>query len=309
MRIAFLVKVFPPRHETFILNQLHGLCERGLEVDVIAQRRGEAQSPDYGDSAPQYRVLYREQEAAQRSSRIGKVLSRAGRLLGRSSANGRDGQQNSDAKLFQTGDPYDIVHCQYMTLGAAAVALRDAGVFNAPIVTSVRGFDITRRSARDVAGFDALLERGDLFLPVCDSFRERLIELGVSPDRIVVHRSGIDLSKFGLRKGTRPRLCDNVATLPIPILFGARLPSQSNSRAGARANPRGCPLAILPSQGILNSTTAILRHAIPSSHEARYAPRSARLGRSTRPSEREMTCNGPGKYDRIPFRDDVLSNA
>ena len=41
MKIAFVVNVFPTLSETFILNQITGLVERGIEIDIIAGRVGE----------------------------------------------------------------------------------------------------------------------------------------------------------------------------------------------------------------------------------------------------------------------------
>ncbi len=41
MRIAVLVDHFPAFSETFILRQITGLIERGHQVDIFANRRGE----------------------------------------------------------------------------------------------------------------------------------------------------------------------------------------------------------------------------------------------------------------------------
>lgn len=42
MRIAFVVSHFPSLSETFILNQIAGLLDRGHEVDVYSEFRGDA---------------------------------------------------------------------------------------------------------------------------------------------------------------------------------------------------------------------------------------------------------------------------
>ncbi|MDY6900358.1 MAG: colanic acid biosynthesis glycosyltransferase WcaL, partial [Cyanobacteriota bacterium] len=41
MRIAFIVSQFPMLSETFILNQVTGLIERGHEVDIYTERFGD----------------------------------------------------------------------------------------------------------------------------------------------------------------------------------------------------------------------------------------------------------------------------
>ena len=40
MQIAFIVSYFPSVSETFILNQIVGLLERGYEVDIYAEQIG-----------------------------------------------------------------------------------------------------------------------------------------------------------------------------------------------------------------------------------------------------------------------------
>src|SRR5260370_27428739 len=41
MRIAFLLSIFPTISETFILNQIVGLIERGQTVDIFARYRSD----------------------------------------------------------------------------------------------------------------------------------------------------------------------------------------------------------------------------------------------------------------------------
>ena len=40
MKIAFIVPQFPLLSETFILNQITGLIDRGCKVDIYADMRG-----------------------------------------------------------------------------------------------------------------------------------------------------------------------------------------------------------------------------------------------------------------------------
>jgi len=44
--------------------------------------------------------------------------------------------------------------------------------------------------------YHKLFREGDLFLPVCQSLKERLIQAGCDENKIVVHYSGIDCSIF-----------------------------------------------------------------------------------------------------------------
>jgi len=249
MRVAFFVKVFPPRHETFVLNQLRGLRDLGIVVDVIAQTRGAPEQLGISDpSIDGSQVIYRSESSTTRLCRYFTAFRRLTRIDHK--GNGRlSPPLRREAAPFLKGGPYDVVHCQFATLGAIAVSLRDHGVFDAPVITSVRGFDLSRRSAMESSGFRKLLAEGDLFLPVCDFFRQRLIELGVRPERVIVHRSGIDVGKLQCdpdgRRGQSHFLKEKTGTVPhaIRLLSVARLVEKKGIeyaiRAAAHLDRRG----------------------------------------------------------------------
>jgi colanic acid/amylovoran biosynthesis glycosyltransferase len=48
-----------------------------------------------------------------------------------------------------------------------------------------------------------VFRRGALFLPVCDSLARRIVALGAPPERVVVHRTGIDLTRWTWRARTK----------------------------------------------------------------------------------------------------------
>jgi colanic acid/amylovoran biosynthesis glycosyltransferase len=48
MRVAFFLKVFPATSETFVLNQIIGLLNRGHEVEVFSEYRNMT-DPSYPD--------------------------------------------------------------------------------------------------------------------------------------------------------------------------------------------------------------------------------------------------------------------
>ncbi|MBA3258531.1 MAG: glycosyltransferase [Gemmatimonadales bacterium] len=48
--------------------------------------------------------------------------------------------------------------------------------------------------------YAATFRFGDLFLPVCDFLARRVIDMGAPPERVVVHRTGIDLRHWPYRE-------------------------------------------------------------------------------------------------------------
>ncbi len=88
-------------------------------------------------------------------------------------------------------DSFDVVIAQF---GPRSFEFFD---FPGKLATCFRGYDISRQLRRKKQGYyDGLWERGDLFLPVCRYFQERLVTLGCPADKIEVLHSAIDCRKF-----------------------------------------------------------------------------------------------------------------
>ena len=56
-------------------------------------------------------------------------------------------------------------------------------------------FDIVFDEARS-SEYDNLFARGDLFMPISNHWKNRILKMGCPDHRIVVHHMGIDLRKF-----------------------------------------------------------------------------------------------------------------
>ena len=178
MKIAFFVIRFPLLSETFILNQITGLIERGHEVDIYSGKPGDTSKmhPD----VEKYELLSRTYYAIAPNFSINYVWQGLQGLI----------------KLLNKKH-YDIVHCQFGELGRYAVKLRHLGLVNGKLVTSFRGHDISRHLQQYGDHFyDQLFEEGDLFMPNCDFFKGRLLKIGCDERKIVVHRSGLDCNRF-----------------------------------------------------------------------------------------------------------------
>lgn len=178
MRIAFIVIRFPLLSETFILNQIVGLIERGHEVDIYAYKAGDTSKmhPD----VEKYHLLNRTYYVVGpkiSANYFLRALKGLLKLLGKES--------------------YDIIHCQFGELGLYAARLRKLGLLKSKLITSFRGHDISRyiqEYGSDV--YNRLFDTGNFFLTNCEYFKRRLLKLGCEENKVVVHRSGLDCSKF-----------------------------------------------------------------------------------------------------------------
>jgi colanic acid/amylovoran biosynthesis glycosyltransferase len=98
---------------------------------------------------------------------------------------------------------YDIAHCHYLPNGDLAAILKTIGAFKGKIVTTLHGEASYKDEKGGMVlkafrshGFETLFESGDLFLPMSENEKQSLIKLGCDPNKIIVHRMGVDTNKF-----------------------------------------------------------------------------------------------------------------
>ncbi len=165
LKILFVVGSFPLLPETFIVNQITGLLDRGHEVFIYACHNGGQKRKVHADVI-KYDLLKRTYVV----------------------------QLPSDLHT------YDIILCQFGPLGKKFVKIRKQLGLEAKIITCFRGYDLSREiKSKGKHAYDRLFQEGDLFLPVCEYFKDKLIKLGCDPQKIIVHHSAIDPSRFKFR--------------------------------------------------------------------------------------------------------------
>ncbi len=102
--------------------------------------------------------------------------------------------------LAKNRDKYDILHCHFGPNGILAAKLRYIGAINGRLITTFHGFDVSKYiKSRGRNVYDFLFTKGDVFLPISEDMKNELVGLGCDPEKILVHRMGIDPSKFSPR--------------------------------------------------------------------------------------------------------------
>ena len=209
-----LAPQFPALSQTFVLNEIAGLLERGHDVTVFALEpapdANAAVHPVVREHDLLARSVYLSPEAGWRSqaaewARALAELPGAGaaRFLG-GLARLRPADLRRAIRIAARG-PFDVVHAQFGPLGLFAAGLREAGLLEGALLTSFRGWDLGRYPRQyGAAVYAPLFRSGDLFLPNCEHFARRLLELGCPSERIAVKRSGIDLERFHFRPRHAP---------------------------------------------------------------------------------------------------------
>lgn len=212
LKVAFIVNHFPLLSETFILNQITGLLERGHQVDIYTCTPGDLTKvhPDVEKYCLLKRTYYLPeipQNFLKRSLKAIGLLSinftKAPRKLLRSLNGFKYGKSATSLRLFYAAiagadkGAYDIVHCQFGTLSFWGMLFRTINAPQAKLVVSFRGYDISQFiQEHGDRIYDRTFVEADLFLPNCDFFKRRLLKLGCDEKKICVHYSGIDCDRF-----------------------------------------------------------------------------------------------------------------
>ncbi|MGD1913662.1 MAG: glycosyltransferase [Rivularia sp. (in: cyanobacteria)] len=211
MRIAFIVTFFPALSETFILNQITGLIDRGYEVDIYADdsRKELKVHPD----VEKYSLINRTYYNDIPTNKLLRLLNGIRLLLANFHKNPivllrslnffKYGKNAISLRLLYMAilmqhqkQSYNIIHCHFGYNGLAGVILRDIGAIQGKVITTFHGIDVTNYvKNKGERAYDLLFQLGNIFSPVSELWKRRLIELGCNGD-IIVHRMGIDCSKF-----------------------------------------------------------------------------------------------------------------
>jgi len=244
MRIAFIVTEFPTLPEMFILNQITGLIDRGHEVDIFAQGKGNTLKihPD----VKKYSLLGRTYYPKIPSNKFWRVLKAVWLIFVNSHKNPLMILRSLNvfkykrqalslrllyiALLYIDRKPYDIIHCHFGENGLRGLRLRELEFIHGKLITTFHGYDMSiyvKQQGNDV--YNILFDKGDLFLPISERWKNRLVELGCGENKILVHHMGVDCGKlsFNMSKSGNGK--------HVRILTIARLVEKKGVEYGIRA--------------------------------------------------------------------------
>jgi colanic acid/amylovoran biosynthesis glycosyltransferase len=218
MKIAVVVERFPSLSETFVLSQIVWLLESGHDVRIFAARRSTDAlvHPDVERLQLAQRTRYARAFRGghhRRQLQLGTFLLHqvaVGRVPAGALLRGyeRSGMRALPVWTYPRGDSaFDAILAHFGPNGVHASEMRRAGVLRGPLVTVFHGYDMNPNLAAVRRGYSKLFQDGDLFLPVSQYFRSRLLGWGTPADRTVVHHMGVDPSRFdfterNIRDGT-----------------------------------------------------------------------------------------------------------
>lgn len=242
MRIAFVVDAFPSLSETFILNQITGLLDRGHDVRIYARAVGDDRTVQPEVST--YGLRTRTRYVTIPTNRLMRLMEGIVHFSGGLSKNPtavlralnvfRCGRAAISLHALYLGaafsEDFDIVHCQFGSNGNFAIILKKLGI-RAKIVTSFYGYDVRAGISNGGQIYRTLFNEGDCFIACSPWAYQNLINLGLDENKLIYHRTGIDLRRFP------PRL-DSASSRngrPTRVLTTARLVREKGLEFGIRA--------------------------------------------------------------------------
>lgn len=209
MKIAFIIGAFPTLSETFILNQITGLIDMGQDVEIFAQTN--PRNKKVHSDIEKYHLVKRVHYFNMPSTKMKRILKAIYLIIKnfhkvplkilKSLNVFIYGKVALSLKLLYLLIPFldknfDILYCHFGTNGILGTYLKEMGV-DGKLVTTFHGYDMSgfiKSNSNNV--YKNLFKNGDLFLPISDYWKRKLIKLGCNEKKIIVHHMGINLEKF-----------------------------------------------------------------------------------------------------------------
>ena len=210
LRVAFVTDVFPVISQTFIINQVADLLDRGVQVEIFTYNRGSREniSSRYETYRMEERTHYLQRPPST-LRRLTGALPRAFRILRtnplalvRAINCFKYGRKAFSLRLlFEVapfvGKRFDIVHCHFGTSAVSFLDIKDILKIDIPLVTTLYGFDVSSVFQKSPAQFyDKLKCESSLFLVMSDNMKQRVVAHGFPEHKVKVHPASIDVSSY-----------------------------------------------------------------------------------------------------------------
>ncbi len=216
MRILYIVDAFPVITETFILNQITGMIQKGHLIRILARHHSATRNfhPYIEDYALLDKTFYFNNLPKRRFRRLLTLVAQCAKFFVRDPLRTmaalarilpeRLGENDFRFNLLDsfyineivTRHNIDIIHCQFGTAGPVIAAYRHIFSSNVKLVTSFRGHDATQDHRTNQGQYNFLFATGDLFLPVSAALQDKIVALGCPRQKTEVLHSGIDCNFY-----------------------------------------------------------------------------------------------------------------
>ena len=216
LRVAFVVGEFPVVSETFVIDQVVQLMDRGVAVEIFAFKRGD---PAYvSERFFSYRmdrlVRYLDFEGGKLARFVCawpkalRLAVKAPRALARALNVRRFGRDALALRLLYRAEPlagrnFDVVHCHFGPVARSFVPVWEVLGMSAKIVTSFYGYDVSLTPREQAPDYYEPLKRAcTLYFVMSHDMKRRVVALGFPAEQVRVHPVSIEVGDYPFRVRT-----------------------------------------------------------------------------------------------------------
>ncbi|WP_269933561.1 glycosyltransferase [Aminobacter sp. HY435] len=197
MKVCFVVDKFPSLSETFVLDQIAGCLDRGMEVGVVCNETTFGKELNVDDARwrnlPEGVARWWGGLAPLRPA----MRNWTGPLWDKAST-------AFDIAFAGKLEKYDVIVAHFGNNGLRVARAKKRRRIAAPLVTIFHGHDVgAPMHDGTLSRYGVVFEEGALQLPVNGFFREALIEAGAAAERVAVHHMGVNTDEIGFLPAER----------------------------------------------------------------------------------------------------------
>ena len=205
--VLYFLNRFPLPSETFVIDQICGLLDRGIEIEIISLIKGDYKN--LHEKVIEYGLDKKTTYLSEDTSR--KLISRA-TSLGLSLFNPRIFKYLNWSKYGSVSknlllpllekkkqkSEFDFIIAHFGTAGVTAMKMIDAGSIKGKLLPVFHGADISKKKNLEAHELEyrELFKKSFALLPISELWKRKLIALGAEKNKIMVNRMGIDSSRF-----------------------------------------------------------------------------------------------------------------
>ncbi len=209
-KVAFIVGMFPVVSETFIINQVADLIDRGVDVQVFSFRRGDDEyvSERYTKYGLSERVVYLDVPTSF-LERLQKALPKFVSLLQKKPMSFfralNPFKYGVNALSLKTlfwvepflGSDFDLVHCHFGPVANKYLVIREILAQKQKFITTFYGYDVSHIPKEKGAGYYTKLANVcSHFLVMSNDMLNRVVPLGIPIEKITVLPISVDVDEL-----------------------------------------------------------------------------------------------------------------
>src|SRR3989344_1628849 len=219
-KIAFVVGIFPAVSETWMINQIAGLLDRGFDIDVYAFTSQNIDQKHISNKHREYNMSARTRYIGMPESRFLRIIKAAPkiirllfispRVLGRALNIKKYNKSALSLKYFFwseqfVGKKYDLIHLHDGSIANKFLTIKDIVGIDTKLITSFYGQDVSKRFL-DHPGEDIykrLKKESSAFIVMSNFMKNRVVAKGFDENKIqVLPIFGINVDDYPFKERT-----------------------------------------------------------------------------------------------------------